>query len=386
MNFSVKSIKNIAVVAAIAGVFVSCKKDKAIEIQPGLRETIAYSTLTPSTPYTSSFLDLTGQSTVDFTTGNTRYKMFQSINTYAGTGTTVQLDAAVFKNMFINSAAPFTDSYASLNGTGIQLRNIVASSKPTAEAEAVRSYFDTQFADMAAISLSSGMIAQKGVAGKLGNRLVDARGMETSQIIQKSLIGALQLDYIGNVLLNTGLTADNSTLVSGKSYTQLEQNWDEAYALLTSSPIYLAGSTDAVRGTAEFGLGSYIWEYNKANYAQIYPAFLKGRAAIVNNDKAELQAQATFIRSQIEFAIASAAVGYLTKWGTRTTDADRAHDIGEGAGFIYSLRFCSINKADAAFSDGILTTLLSPAGGFWDITPAKIATANSAIRAKFNLQ
>ncbi len=209
--------------------------------------------------------------------------------------------------------------------------------------------------------------------------------METAQIIQKSFIGALQYDYIGNVLLNTGLTADNHTLVAGKNYTQLEQNWDEAYGLLTLSPIYLAGSTDATRGTTEFALGSYIWEYNKANYAKIFPAFLKGRAAIVNNDLTELKVQADFIRNQIEIAIASAAVGYLQKWGTRTTDADRAHDIGEGGGFVYSLRFLTLHSADAKFSDDILTGLVGSSGGFWDITPAKIETAASAIKAKFGI-
>jgi len=47
--------------------------------------------------------------------------------------------------------------------------------------------------------------------------LVDAKGIETNQIIQKSLIGALQYDYIGNVLLTKGLDADNSKLVTGKT-------------------------------------------------------------------------------------------------------------------------------------------------------------------------
>ncbi|MDO8994454.1 MAG: DUF4856 domain-containing protein, partial [Daejeonella sp.] len=110
-----------------------------------------------------------------------------------------------------------------------------------------------------------------------------------------------------------------------------------------------------------------------------------GRAAIVNNDMTELKAQAAFIRTQLEATIAAAAVGYLEKWGTRTNDADRAHDIGEGVGFIYSLRFASVNGADAAFSDGIITNLISATGGFWDITPAKIASANAAIKAKFKL-
>ena len=88
----------------------------------------------------------------------------------------------------------------------------------------------------------------------------------------------------------------------------------------------------------------------------------------------------------MERAIAKAAVGYLAKWGDATiTDAARAHAIGEGLGFIYSLRFCSVNGADGAFSDGILLALIGSANGFWDLTPAKITAASDAIVTKFKL-
>ena len=366
--------------------FASCKKSTTEPQKESIRTAISYSTLTAATPYASTFVvNGTTQSTVDFTAGNQRYRMFQAINAYAGTGTTVAIDANVLKNMFSNTGTPFTGTYADLNGSAVQLKNVVASSLSTTDATTVRNKIEADLTSMATISLSTAVTASKGTAGKLGTRIVDARGMEVAQIIQKGLIGALQYDYIANVLLSSGLDAENYAVVTGKNYTQLEQNWDTAYGLLTLTPIYLAGSTNTTRGTTEFALGSYIWEYNKDNYANIYPAFLKGRAAIVNNDKTELQAQATFIKTQMEIAIAKAAVGYLEKWGTRTTDAERAHDIGEGGGFIYSLRFCKINGGDAAFSDGILNGLLSADGGIWDITPAKIATATAAIKAKFKL-
>jgi hypothetical protein len=111
-----------------------------------------------------------------------------------------------------------------------------------------------------------------------------------------------------------------------------------------------------------------------------------GRAAIVNNDKAALQAQALFIRTQFEKAIAGAALGYLDKWKTGATDAARAHAIGEGTGFIYSLRFATIHQADAAFSDALLETLIGSPNGFWDLDVAKINAVSDAIKGKFNLQ
>lgn len=373
------------VILAVAGL-TSCNTED--EATPQLRTKIDYTALTATTPYSSLFVDETGKTTVDLSNGNNRYKMFQALNTYISSSISgnKQVDAAVLKNMYGNTGNPFVDS-TKLNTSGVQLRNVTASSWASAEGEKVRAYLETYFTVTAEASKSVTAAAAKGKAGKLGTYLVDERGIEPIQIIQKSLIGALQYDYIGNVLLTKGLDADNSKLVTGKNYTQLEQNWDEAYGLLTLNSVYLKGSTDATRGTTEFALGSYIWEYNKGAYAQIHPAFLKGRAAIVNNDKVELKKQADFIKAEMEKAIASAALGYLgPKYIAATTDAARAHAIGEGLGFIYSLRFATINGADATFSDNILKALILDApGGFWDLTPTKISAASDAIKAKFKL-
>lgn len=369
-------------------IFASCEKEEAL---PNLRASISYSKISDTTPYKSLFVSNSGDSTVDLKSGNDRLKMFQAVNYYLGEAirNNKNLDGSVLKNMFSNSGNPFTDisplniTGAALNSSGVQLRNITAAS--TTESETARIRLEALFGDMATVSKSVGITAKKGTAGQLGNYLVDAQGVETAQVIQKSLIGAMQLDYISNVLLNTGLNADNYTLVSGKTYTQLEHNWDEAYGLLTLNPIFLAGSTDATRGTSESFLGSYVWEYNKTGYAKIYTAFLKGRVAIVNNDKTELKTQATLIRTEMEKALAASAVGYLGKWKTGTTDASRAHAIGEGLGFIYSLRYCTQFDANAKFSDDILNALVTPTTGFWDLTNDKVNAASDAIIAKFKL-
>jgi hypothetical protein len=367
--------------------------------QQDLRAKIDYAKVTATTPYKSLFIDAKGDTTADLKSGTDRYRMFQALNYYIGSAVrdSATLDATVMKNMFANSGNPFKDIKAGavlvngndLNASGVQLRNVTASSRVSAEAETNRAALEGYFGEMADASKSVKTKAAKGVAGKLGNYLVTSNGIEMGQIIQKGLIGALQLDYISNVLLDKGLEADNKTLVSGKKYTALEHNWDEAYGLLTPNPILLEGATDGVKGakaTEQF-LGSYIWEYNKDAYAKIHTAFLKGRVAIVNNDQTELKTQATFIRTAMEKAIAKAANGYLDKWKKGSDDATRAHAIGEGLGFIYSLRYCTINGADSNFSDTILLGLIGPASpnGFWDLTNDKINAASDAITAKFKL-
>jgi hypothetical protein len=319
--------------------------------------------------------------------------MFQALNYYSSSSVTAEteIDGLVLTNMFSNTGDPFRDISTStlsisgdeLNASSFQLRDHVARSVGD-DAEGVRQQLETFFSAQQQASQSLSSTASPGVAGKLDRFLVDNKGIELTQVIQKYLIGALQLDYIGNVLLDEGLTADNSHTVGDANYTQLEHNWDVAYGLLTLNPVYLEGATDTDRHTVEFAGGSYIWEYNKANYAKIFPAFLQGRAAIVNNDRDQYQALATFIRTEFENTIARAAVGYLAKWKNGATDADRAHAIGEGLGFIYALRFATLHQADAAFSNAIIEDLIE-GNGFWDLDAEKINAASEAIQSKFDL-
>ena len=292
--------------------------------------------------------------------------------------------------MYSNTGNPFDD--ATLNSSGVQLRNLTASSWNATAAEAVRAKFASDFTTMATVSQSNGITASEGVAGKLvagtSTYLVDAKGIETQQVIQKGLIGAYQIDLICNVLLDEGLDAENYAVVSGKNYTQLEHNWDLAFATLTPNTNYLIGSNSTSKVTTEFALGSYAWEYNRdtEDYKKLLPAFLKGRVAVVNNNKAEVNAQALLIKQILQKTIALAARGYLAKSKDASlTEAAKAHAFAEGLGFIYSLRFCTAFGADASFSDSILAGLIGSTNSFYNLTPAKILAADDAIKAKFNL-
>jgi hypothetical protein len=370
---------------------IGCDDDEKSNFRPS----IDYNSLDTSVAYSAQFLDKTDVTTVDLIEGNTLHKMFQGLNYYSSSSISANssIDPQKLHDLFTNSGSPFVDvatatisiTGSALNESGFQLKQHVGSSLAASEASAVQEHIEALFTDIGTASGAVNEVGSKGVAGKVENYLVDNKGIELIQVIQKSLIGALQLDYIGNVLLDEGLNADNSKVVAEENYTALEHNWDIAYGLLTLNPIYLRGATDATRKTVEFAAGSYIWEYNKASYAKIYLAFLKGRAAIVNNDRSELQSQATFIRTEFEKAIANAAIGYLEKWKAGDTEAKRVHAFGEGLGFIYSLRFAKIHGGDATFSDGIIDDLTGSEYGYWDLTVTDINTAVNAIKTKFNL-
>ena len=373
---------------ALAFGFTSCDDNENVTPAPALRTKVDYATITARSKYTESFKDASGQSTVDLGTAAVHLDMFSELNTYmakvavAAPSTPSTLDAVTLRNYYTNAGAPF--SAPVLNSSGLQLRNATAASFSATNAEAVRTYIDNNLAALAVASQSVNNTATPGNAGRLGRYLVDGKGIEVNQVIQKALIGALLLDQIDNVLLSDqALNANNSKALDGKPYTELEHNWDMAYGYLTTNPIM---TTDINATPRERFLAGYVNEKNGSASPSVYMAFLKGRAAIVNNDKTALKEQADLIRTELEKTIALSAVSYLAKWKSDPDLAAKAHALGEGLGFIYSLRFCTKYSADAAFSDGLLNGLTSGSQGAWNLTNAQADVAINAIKSKFSLQ
>ena len=64
------------------------------------------------------------------------------------------------------------------------------------------------------------------------------------------------------------------------------------------------------------------------------------------------------------------------------------HDLSEGFGFIYSLRFTRDAGSDSSkFSDDEIESFISQlleGDGFWDVTPATLDGISESIAAKFN--
>lgn len=389
--------KSILFAITLSGIAFSCKKPDPSP-STGFRSKLDYGLLSDTIGYAKLFKDANGDSTVNRTEGRTLYHMFRGLNTYSSSSITSNtfIDSTNLKNLFNNTGSPFTGTYPGssatiLNTSGQSIAALTGYSRSISSAETIKNKIISDFGKLSKSSLKVTATASKGNAGKLFTTtstgyLVDEKGIEYIQIIQKGLIGAFQLDYVCNYLLSDDRisTANNSALVPSTKYTELEHNWDIAYGVITIKDRYASSATLTSNG-GEGLLGAYVWEYNKEGYPKIHPAFLKGRMAIVNNDIGEVKAQADIIRRIIEKAIASSAVGYLKKWKDGTTDAIRAHAIGEGLGFIYSIRFCKLNGGDDAFSDGILNDLINSPDGFWDLDNTKINAAIDKINAKFAL-
>ena len=386
------SFSRTSVALFIAGLgLVSCSKDDVVTpAASALRAKMDYATLTATTPYTTTFKDAAGTSTVDLGTAAVRLDMFTEFNNYMATvavaspATPATLDLTKLRNLYTGANAPFANAALNAAGaTGISLREKTAASFSAANAATVQAYFDTKLGELAIASQSVNQVATPGNAGRLGRYLVDGRGYEVNQIIQKALLGALLLDQIGNVLLsNASLAADNSKVAAGKAYSEREHAWDLAYGYLTSNATMV---TDIAITPRERFLAGYLNEKNGPASPAVYMALLKGRAAIVNNDDATLKAQVDIIRTELEKTIAKSAVSYLASWKSNASPDTKAHALGEGLGFIYSLRFCTKYGVDNAWADKVLSDLTAGTQGAWTMLPSQADAAAAAINTKFSL-
>jgi hypothetical protein len=393
-----RNLNYLRALALVAIGFTACKKDDQVNV-PQLRPKVDYATLTASSNYLEVFKDQEGNQTVDFSGQTIRQDMMAELDSvmkiatgaYASKGVAAgPVSATLLKNIYANANNPFRS--AALNAaTDKQLKGKTAASFTAVEADAERARFDSWLEILAAASAAYNNLASDGQAGiavsASGSKyLVDEKGIEYGQLVQKGLIGAVLMDQMVNGYLGSEkLGLDNTKLEEGKKYTAQEHSWDEAYGYLTKNGVYPAPNPSSPGKYLERYLGNYVRPVGDAS--QLFLAFLKGRAAVVNNDITTRDQQVAFIRQHVEKAIASFAVSYLNKTKTSLASdmASAMHAFGEGAGFVYSLRFAHSKKITVAQSDALLNKLIGGAKGFYSLTPAIIDEVRNAVATAYGI-
>lgn len=190
--------------------------------------------------------------------------------------------------------------------------------------------------------------AQPGVSGTVAvsneeSRMLDEKGVELGQVIQKALMGALTLDKV-DYFLEKSLKADNALPVAGKNYTEMAHCWDTAYGYLGTldvdpnrlAPLFLANyiEKEAVGMQGLSGINT-----------SVYQAFYKGRKAIGDHNLEEVRKQVAFLRGQMAQLFSLRTVYYLRESQTfleRTVSVPSEgyfHSMGEALGFILALPF-----------------------------------------------
>ena len=349
---------------------------------------------------------------VDYSGQSSRLLMLDEMGKYFSTAATngTVADDAVLSDMYANVNNRYTG--AGLNASGKQLKDKTAASKDyfslylgggsIAEQVSVRDLFETQFDNGDAAS--QGATASAGVAGVYldgtSKRLFAANGLEPQQVLLKGMMGACFMDQIANNYLSLNkldggtnkVDNTNKVLLTGKSYTEMEHNWDEAYGY-----IYGADNVTVTPNTFKFW-SSYINQVNADTdfntlKADIDLAFRKGRAAIVANDYKVRDAQIDIIKSKLAMVSAVRAVFYLQEGkGKLATDkgAKAFHALSEGYGFIMSLRYTNKPGTNSPYFtksevDAMLASMVSGTNGLWaiDTLGAKLDTISTQIAVKF---
>ncbi len=355
-----------------------------------------------------------GQSTVDYGGQSIRIAMSEElISAMMDFSMTEEQLLEMFANQQSNGqeASPFNNP--ALNETTKSIKSKVAASKDffssnTVETAQIRADFEAWItAQVKDVFPYENQLASEGIAGQIvdgsATRYVNSKGLEFNQAVNKSLIGALMIDQMVNNYLSTSVldeghnisNNDNGILEEGQNYTTMEHKWDEAYGYLFGAASAGSNPVDAI-GNSDSFLNKYLARVdNDSDFTgisqDVFEAFKLGRAAIVAGDYDTRDEQAEIIKEKIATVIGVRAVYYLQQ-GKRAFEngltGTAFHDLSEGFGFIYSLRFCrKAYSNESYFSreevDNFLN-MLTEGNGFWDVEVETLNAISEAIANKFS--
>ncbi|WP_422358982.1 DUF4856 domain-containing protein [Reichenbachiella sp.] len=358
---------------------------------------------TPSidTPDTYTFTR-DGASTISYSGQSTRIAMSQEFGTAlkAGVNTKDEL-LAMYGHEEGND--DFLD--AALNASSKNMKSKTAASAEfsgsAVDADDIRTQIETwigQQVDEVFPVMQGEVIATAGTAGQLADgdntRYVSADGIEYNQVVAKSLIGGLLADqilnnYVSTTKLDAGTNVEDNdagVVLEGKTYTNMEHQWDEAYG-------YVYGGLNAPSDLLKY-IGSVDGNENYAGIADaIEDAFILGRAAIVAKDYTVRDAQAEIIRENISKVIAVRAVHYL-QGGKALLEAQEYggafHDLSEGLGFVYSLQFTRKPNTDSPYFtkaevEQFYEDILANENGLWNASSTTLDQISQEIVDAFGL-
>ncbi len=186
--------------------------------------------------------------------------------------------------------------------------------------------WDAEYAKIKDITIE----AMQGKAGKLGKRILNAKGIETAQLIAKGLIGAFQLNGFNAASMEGVMATDAKTRREA----------------LNKAVAYLLGGLDLTKTKDDFkkannSFGKYMASYPEKQakiYAAIKMAFDKA------DDKAAYNGALMELNKWVTNVVAFRAVHYIGGYGHKIKEeggftGENIHELSEGLGFAYSLAF-----------------------------------------------
>ena len=263
-------------------------------------------------------------------------EMFHELIEATEEGNTVGTEVSESKlnNMLNNISNPFTGDLTK-NSTS-KLADII---NPNVKADLA-----TYFKDLATSSLAktNGDSLKAGVIlgiGATSGKLYDAAGFANYELIEKGLMGALQLYQI------TAVQLADSSLAASVNNTKRLKKWDLAFG-------YLGVPKDF---TVPYATTYPFWgEYFKTNdetlggcVNKIMTAFVNGRKAIENNTNDLVKTNADIIKVEMDKVAAGMALTYLFRARKFSLNGDKGRRNGtasEGLGFLNALKYHASRK------------------------------------------
>lgn len=312
-----------------------------------------------------------------------RLAMLTELKSYMSTANTIgtTVDATRLKAMYANDAtnAQFAGTYDASK----QLK-----SKTFEQEQAVFEALMEAMA-MASQATSAGSNGQAGVVTSPDgekNYLLSANGLEYTQVIEKGLMAACFYYQATSIYFGDGkMNVDNETITPGEG-TDMEHHWDEAFGYL-GVPIDFPTNAD---GLAFWGKYCNSRDAILGSNAAIMNGFLKGRAAISNDDLTARDEAIATVRDNWELVTVGTALHYINSAISNIEDdARRSHALSEAAAFIYAIKFNPTKKITNTQVDELLTTIGGSADflsmNFYNTTVANLNTAKEQLAGFYDL-
>lgn len=331
-----------------------------------------------------------GQTTVSFSGQTDRLNMLSEVKSYVKQGDAGgELDAAVLQDMYSNENDAF--EAAELNASTKQLE----SKTFLGDVQMFKDLFVA--AETASIAGADGVQAEEGVAGLIERQakgttiLVNEKGWEFTQFIEKGLMGAVFYHQIFNVYMTddrVGDDVENIALVDGKNYTPMEHHWDEAFGYWgvpldfpAGEPI-LESDEDRFWATYTIDRDVIIEGLNET----MMNAYLAGRTAIVNNQFDIKNESREIIYEWHEIVAAATTIHYINESLDNLAEGDTGslfHHLSEAYAFLKAISYSPKKKLNDQEIDQILNTDFGTDTDFWTVTETGLQRAKATIAAKY---
>ncbi|PKR81479.1 DUF4856 domain-containing protein [Brumimicrobium salinarum] len=381
-------IRKIFVLTAAAAMLVACKKEgctdeTAINYSSEAKKddgSCKYETSggeSYNIPTTYVFKDANGNSTVSYGGQIDRLNQLEEMVAVMKSGTEGVVAEQNLLDMYANTGDNGGGNFSFSSGKQLENKTFTNDVQ----------MFKDWMADLANASTDFAETAASGQAGVLtsgsSKYLFDANGYEPVQLIEKGLMGAVFMHQAVNGYFGeTKMNVDNSNAVdptNGKYYTEMEHHFDEAFG-------YFGVPTDFPTNVP----GSFWGKYCDKRDAELnsnsvmMDNFLKGRAAISNNDLTSRDAAITEIRQMWELITAKQAVYYLNsaKAQLGSDNAKAFHALSEAYAFAWNIRYAPLETRKMSQAEhGTLMNMFPE--NMWNISIADINSIVAEIEAKY---